>query len=334
MTIYHPASTPWQLEETEFPAEAPMAERARFLVRYALLAPSTHNSQPWNFSLHNQTIHCLADDSRWLKITDEDRRELQISIGCALENLLVAAEHFGLDHNSRRFPDPAHKNLVAAVQLGERGVRSEKRPPELFDAITERHTNRRVYSDEPVPPQHRKALADVTVDEHAGLRLFDNPDQLEAIEQLTVEADMHQFADPEWRRELGEWIGRGAFGTSWLMSKLARLAVTHVDLGASTARRDAGAVRSAPLFAVITSANADPSARVFAGQALQRLWLRATLLGVAVHPMNQLLQVPDTRRQFVEKLNLDHPPQVVVRLGHATPQRNHTPRRPLSEVLV
>jgi hypothetical protein len=37
---------PWAISEDAYPATADAAQRLRFLLRYAILAPSGHNTQP------------------------------------------------------------------------------------------------------------------------------------------------------------------------------------------------------------------------------------------------------------------------------------------------
>ena len=76
----------------DFPRIYPVQEQLRFLVRYAILAPSTRNTQPWRFRVEGECIEVLADLSRLHPVADRDRRELYLSVGCAIENLLVAAE--------------------------------------------------------------------------------------------------------------------------------------------------------------------------------------------------------------------------------------------------
>jgi nitroreductase len=65
------------------------------LVRYATLAASSHNTQPWRFEVGDGVIRVFADARRQLRVADPDRRELFLSAGCAVENLAVAAEHHG-----------------------------------------------------------------------------------------------------------------------------------------------------------------------------------------------------------------------------------------------
>jgi hypothetical protein len=61
-------------------------------VRYATLAPSGHNTQPWRFSVNEYSIRIFPDFTRSLAVVDLDNRELYIRLCCALENLVIAAK--------------------------------------------------------------------------------------------------------------------------------------------------------------------------------------------------------------------------------------------------
>ncbi|MBD3386211.1 hypothetical protein GF407_14980 [candidate division KSB1 bacterium] len=59
------------------------------MIRFATMAPSGHNTQPWKFSLHENTITIFPDYKRRLAVVDPDDHALFISLGCALENLII-----------------------------------------------------------------------------------------------------------------------------------------------------------------------------------------------------------------------------------------------------
>ena len=84
----------WDVKETDFPFEGSLFEQLKFLLRYAVLAPSGPNTQPWKFSIKDDEISVIADFTRSLPSVDTNDRTLYISHGCVLANLLVAAEHF------------------------------------------------------------------------------------------------------------------------------------------------------------------------------------------------------------------------------------------------
>jgi hypothetical protein len=110
---------PWSIEGREFPSAADPAEQAAFLVGYAILAPSTKNTQPWRFQVDGGEVGIWRDTSRWLRVADRDQRELHISLGCALENLLVAAEHFGLSHEVTYWPNGETWDLATRVRFAK-----------------------------------------------------------------------------------------------------------------------------------------------------------------------------------------------------------------------
>ena len=111
---------PWQIRTSDFPAQGSVREQLLFLLRYAILAPSSNNSQPWRFGIEGDCIRVLSDERYWLRVCDPDRRELHLSVGCALENLLVAAEHFGFGHRVDYFPEAGDPSLAAVVQFAPR----------------------------------------------------------------------------------------------------------------------------------------------------------------------------------------------------------------------
>ncbi|MFN3706215.1 MAG: Acg family FMN-binding oxidoreductase [Thermoflexales bacterium] len=336
MSGYDPKVTPWAVKAEPLPTTSKVAQMA-FLLRFAILAPSTHNTQPWKFAigpLGHEDIFIYADWSRWLNVADADQRELRLSLGCALENLLVAAEHYGFAHQVRYFPRPVDETLVAQVRLSEGGAPSEHRKG-LFDAIPARHTNHQRYARRMVEPHALAALQAVVVE--PGVRLFLSADDelRRRVDELTIEADLRQFADPEFRRELAHWIGEGAYGASWLLAKLGAIATRQLNPGPLAARRDAELLLSAPVFGVITAAPNTPTMQVIAGQAYERVHLKATALGLSMQPMNQALQVPAVKARLTGALPLGPTaPQVLFRLGYAQPEAEHTPRRPLEAVLM
>src|SRR6056297_3546023 len=81
----------------------PAAER---LIARAILAPSSHNTQPWLFEIAGDRIRLIADRTRALPVNDPEDRELAISCGCALFNLRAAAAEDGLGAAVSLLPDP------------------------------------------------------------------------------------------------------------------------------------------------------------------------------------------------------------------------------------
>jgi len=335
MENYHPKVTPWQIDEQDFPHNRDATEKLRFLVRYAILAPSSHNTQPWIFSVDGDEIRVFVDKTRWLKVADPDQRELHMSVGCALENLLIAAEHFGYGHEVNYFPDSDREELVARVKFMPQGKPSPFRGPELFDAIPVRHTNHQFYTSRPISQYYQQRLQDCCVEEDIYLYLTNDPEIKRKVDDLITRADATQFADPAFREELGYWIGQGVFGTPWLLAKLAQLAVSHVNFGKVVAKTDSEVLMSSPVLGLLSSKGNDRKTQVKVGQVFERIYLTAAALGISLQPMSQIVQIAEIRAELAKLIPVaDRFPQQPFRLGYAKSETEHTPRRPLKEVLV
>jgi hypothetical protein len=326
----------WYVSERDFPHTSSIEAQLGFLLRYAILAPSTKNSQPWAFAVQGNRIHLLADLRRSQTIGDPNRRELYISLGCALENLLVAAEHFGFGHGVSYFPEPGQQELVATVTFEPGGVPSDARAGATLNAILQRHNDNSAFRSVTVPEELRLRLMGCCVEADLQVHLTDDRHFRGWIDALTLEADRVEFADPAFRSELGYWIGQGVFGQPPLMAKLGRLAVSRIDLGETVAEQDHEIIESAALLGLICAAGDSHLAHVRTGQLFERLWLTATGIGVSIHPMSQTMRRRELRAAVGELLpSPGWTPQHLFRVGFSSQQDpHHTPRRPLEDVLL
>src|SRR5438128_2094321 len=109
------ANDPWSVSDAEFPTNGTLVDQLRFLVRYAILAPSRHNTQPWRFHVFPDGVDVLADHSRALTVVDPDDRELFISCGAAAFTLRTALRHAGYEVGIYPFPDSAQPDCVARI---------------------------------------------------------------------------------------------------------------------------------------------------------------------------------------------------------------------------
>jgi nitroreductase len=326
----------WQVSEKDFPHTSSIETQLGFLLRYAILAPSVKNSQPWAFSVQGSRVHLLADLRRCQTQSDPDRRELYISLGCALENLLSAAEHFGFGHGVSYFPEPGHQELVATVTFAPGGVPSRTREGATLSAMLQRHNDNSVFREAAVPEELRLRLMACCQEPDLQVHLTDDPHFRRWIDALTLVADRVEFADPAFRKELGYWIGQGVFGAPPLLARLESLAVSRIDLGESVARQDHAIVESAAVLGLICATGDSHLAHVRTGQLFERLWLTATGMGVTIHPMSQTMRRHELRSAVSELLpSAGWMPQHLFRVGFSVRQDDyHTPRRPVEDVLL
>lgn len=337
--------TVWTPDAAAFPADGSPGEQLAFAVRYAVLAPSGHNAQPWRFEIDTGggELHLRADRSRALPTADPDGRELVIGCGAALFHLRVALRHFGLVPGLGLLPDPLDPDWLATVRVAGRAAAGtdEER---LFRAITRRRTYRLPFGPHVVRGLLTDEMEHAARAEGAWLhRLRDEPSR-HALAALVEEGDRALLADPAFRHELAAWMrpNHGAArdgmpGYAFGMGEVASVAVPvlmgGVDLGWVWGARDRRMAEHAPVLAVLGTPGDTPADWLAAGQALSHVLLRAAADGLAASFLNQPVQVPALRDRLRETLPQGGFPQIVLRMGYPAEQVQHTPRRGVEEVV-
>lgn len=130
----------WGVTEADFPANGLPRQKLEFALRYAALAPTPSNWQPWYFRLAEGHVELMAQNDSAREQTDPDRRELMIGCGTALQYLKQALKHFGCLGRVALFPDLGQAALVARIHFGfcrERDPREKL----LFEAMPEGRSN-------------------------------------------------------------------------------------------------------------------------------------------------------------------------------------------------
>jgi len=309
-------------------------EKLRFLIRYAILAPSSHNTQPWKFFIKDDEILVYIDFNRWLKIADSDKRELYISVGCAIENLLIAAKYFKFSTEINYFPQGKDSELISSIKLKEQDYNPSEDDISLFNAISKRHTNHNIFEEKQINEENIELLRSIKTDDNIEIFITNDLKIKQKVDELITEADIAQFSDPEYRNELAYWIGEGVFGTPWLISKIAKIIYTYIDRGEKIAAKDEEILLSASHLAVIASKDNSRLSQVKSGQLYERLALKATAKDIRTHPMSNILELPKFKKEvksLIPEKGLT--PQHTFRLGYAEIDK-HSPRRNLDEILL
>lgn len=325
---------PWAINEREFPRDASIADQLRFLLQYAVLAPSTRNSQPWKFAVADDRVDILVDTGRWLRVSDADQRELYISAGCALENLVLAARYFRLAATIDHLPDPSKADLAARVRFAPGAGEPGPETTDLFLAIRRRFTNHGVFDGIGVAERHLESLRRSAAEPGLELVFATDAPTLHTLDELVMRADALLLSDHDYRHELGASVGSGALGTSWLLGLAGRFAVSYLSPTQSFVDSDHAKLVSSPAFGLITAAENSRAAQVRTGQALERIYLLADGLGMCVTPMSQLMQAAEVRPELGSLLARDRVPLQPFRLGYAKPPKAFTSRRAVDEMMV
>jgi len=304
----------------------------------ATAAPSIHNTQPWLFRPHDDTIDVLVDRRRQLRALDPSGREMFVSVGAALLNLRLALRSHGHQTQVLLMPDHDQPDLAARVFIDGPADASEH-VLALYEAIPRRHTNRRPFADRKVPFATMEELAGAATAEGAAMLTVDSGLR-DGVLSLTRTAETQMRTDPRYRAELAAWTTPGGVGRR---DGVPRQAFGPRDTDGALPLRDFAHGHGAPTATVAFEPDptvillfTDRDTRVDwlrAGAALQRVLLTATLRGLAGTPLSQLLEVPKLRALLVDSLT-GEVAQTVLRIGYPITPAVATPRRPVGEVVV
>lgn len=311
------------------------------LVRYATLAANGHNSQPWKFRVGSGRIDILPDFTRRTPAVDPDDHHLFASLGCAAENLSLAAAATGrageLDFN------PA----------GDGSIDSEfraaaTRASALFEAIPRRQSTRAEYDGRRVSVHDLRTLASSAAVSGVDVVLITERPRLRLVRDLVLSGNRVQMADEAFLNELTTWLrfsprqaidtGDGLFsattGNPTLPAWLGPLMLDLVFKADTENEKYARQIESSAGIAVFVGVRDDKAHWVRAGQSCQRFALQATALGLKHAYINQPVEVSNLRPELAALVGLpDRRPNIVMRFGYGKPMP-FSARRPVAAVLV
>lgn len=310
-------------------------ERARWIISRAVLAPSSHNTQPWLFRLTESAIDLCADRTRALPANDPDGRELVMSCGCALMNLRIAASSIGLGVQVRLLREPEDQDLLARVSVSEQSNVSAE-DARLVEFIETRRTYRKRFAPREVSASALDQLIHAANREGAHLVPLLTDEVKHQVADLVAEGDAAQWASPAWRRELAAWMHPRRRGDGLIVPALAvpvaQLVVRTFDMGGCVGAKDRQLADGSPLLAVLTTDGDHPRDWLLAGQALQRVLLVGCKHELQASYLNQPVQVASVRPKLQRLIGAGFP-QIVLRLGYPLGEISPAPRRALDDVI-
>ncbi|QUL38912.1 twin-arginine translocation signal domain-containing protein [Erythrobacter sp. JK5] len=322
-------------------AELPTEPRLQDLIRFATLAPNSHNTQPWKFRPGHRAVEILPDLARACPATDPDDHHVFVTLGCAAENLLIAGNASGMP--GEIVVRPAREKSSIEVALGT-GQSSDR---ELCDAIALRQSTRSEYDSQPLSLEELRLLEDAAAMPGVHTIFITDRTRLDGLLAYVIEANSLQCDDPAFVEELRDWIrfnpevaldtrdglftacsGNPTFPT-WMgrfmfdrfFSKEA-----ENEKYASHLNTSAGAV----IFVADVEAQ---EGWIAVGRSFQRFALQATALGICHAHLNMPIEVAAVRPQFANWLGIEGKrPDLVIRFGKASPMPTSL-RRPAEAVM-
>ena len=313
----------------------------RKIVRYASQAPSGHNTQPWYFQISDDSIAILPNYEAALPVVDHNNRELFISLGCAAENLSIAAIHLGYT------PQITTCN-TEKIEIGL--IRENKTVgDELFAQIEKRQTNRRLYNGERIPHETLEKIKAVRKEPHIQLYFIERKNELtKTLKEYISEGNTVQMNDKAFKAELLSWMRFNAkqikerqdgltyqtFGSPALPQCMARPIVSLFLKPQPQNQSDMKKIDSSSHLIVCTSHNDTFEQWISLGRTLQRLLLTATEAGVSYAFLNQPCEVSALAAGLQKVLPVNNEyPTLILRIGYAEPAP-YSHRKEIERILI
>lgn len=323
-------------------APLPQEPALEDLVRFATLAPNSHNTQPWKFRPGPDSVEILPDLARSTPVVDPDDHHVFVSLGCAAENLLIAGHARG--RPGEVAINPAGKASSIGIALG-RGAAVDR---ELCDAIPLRQSTRSDYDGQPLSADDLRSLEQAAGLPGVETLFITDRAKMDGVLEHVIAGNSAQCDDPAFVRELKQWIRfnpaaalarrDGLFaacsgnptGPDWLGSILFDVFFSKKSENA----KYTGQMRSSAGVVVFVADLEDEQGWINVGRSFQRFALQATALGVRHAHLNMPVEVAAMREDFARSLGIaGKRPDLVIRFGKA-PAMPMSLRRPVSDVLV
>ncbi len=287
------------------------AQQVQALVRFATLAPSGGNCQPWRFSWDGKRLRLVHDSVRSRSFLDYRDLASWLAFGAAAENVALVAAGMGLELAVDVAPDPRDAAVVCDLRFAARRAAASAGAAALAAAIPHRVTNRKLSPRAPVRRDAREALLRVAAEiPGAALHLIEDPERLAELGEILGRGDRLRFLSRTMHREMMEEVrwtadevrrtrdgvdvttleltGADLAGLRVMSSWAAMDLVGRLGGGRALERPARKAIAAASAVGLVSVHGRTREAYFAGGRAMQRVWLQATALGLAFQPMAPL----------------------------------------------
>ena len=297
------------------------------IVKYAAKAPSGHNTQPWRFKTGNGAISLMPDFTRALPVVDADNHALYISLGCALENLIIAANQFNYETKIEFTGDERMPQILVRLNAVPETEKSG-----LFDYIVKRQATRNKFGSDSIPSNVISDLFNDAQDDGLQTELFLSGTSIKSLMPYIIEGTRRQFNNKAFVYELVRWIrfsekevmlkGDGIWTASMGLPDMGRFSgniiMKYLVSAGSEARRTEKLVTASAGLALFMVRQNDPYHWIKLGQSFQRFGLKAAKHQVSHSHLNMPCEEPEVRQKLIEDLQLKElTPLLLIRFGYS-----------------
>jgi hypothetical protein len=296
------------------------------IVRSAVKAPSSHNTQPWSFAKEAEGICIEPDFNRALPVADPEHRELLISLGCAVETAMIAAKFYG--YNPIFCVESVGDNHKIRILLSKIEHVNQL---DLYPYIKSRQTTRNLYKNASIAFEDIEKLRKTVTETGVNIHFYFGKNEIKQFSPYIAEANAIQMSNPEFIKELIKWMrfsereamenGDGLYSACIGIPSMGRMLGSFVLKNAITVnsenKRLLKQLECTSTIALFTTSANYTLDWVKTGMAFQRFALVSTQLGLNHSYFNSPCQIFQVKEKMINDLRLDGFPQLLIRLGYS-----------------
>ncbi len=294
-----------------------------FLLQYAVLAPSTHNSQPWQFKIRGSACDIMIHDERPIVHADPLGRDLYVSFGCLIENLAIAARTFGVLGTISYVDRPP---LVATVEFDFSAPKEDPSLLPLLATIPRRVNARGLFEKDPIDAESWRAFEQLPIADGLHRHFLNTPPDMTAIAELTKQGLLMAYRDKKFRREMAEWFNNGLskkptgipsyslrmpLPLSFVFPSLVR----NFNIGKRLGFLNYISINSAPAAMVITAPENSRRHWLETGRFAERFVLEANRRGYKTSFFTAAIEMGDLYKDIQRLLRVSEIPQFIIVFG-------------------
>lgn len=314
------------INKEDFFKQASNREKIKFLLKYATLAPSILNSEPWLFGVGENKCTLYRDSKIQLREVDPVGRNIYLSLGCALENLVIASKYFGVFEKVENASE-TEKSAVAEIFFTFKDNPILDREYEkLVDFIPRRQNAIGIFKNETI---HADLLSRLSMFSlltgFKGLRIdfITNKEQILSLGRLTSDGIKLLWSSQVARKEVAGQTG------SNLPSFVSKL-LQFLNIGPLVARLNFKSFKSAPAVCVIGGADDKQETWIKTGQLTERLLLEFAARGIDASIFTAALKTGELYKEVQKIVGMTERPQIIFCLGHISKKHPFTPRHDIN----
>lgn len=324
----------WNIKETDFPKKESIEKKIEFIIGYGILAPSTHNTQPWVFKIRDKKLEIHPDWNYRLKESDPSDSSLFFSLGCCTTNIELASKYFDLS-TSVKLEETPRKGCHITLSFEEKN--KTEGHVDLFQLIPYRFSNKMPYLEQAISPEALKKLLGYN-SKDVGVDIIANKETLKSLAVLHSYATVKAFTNRNFRKELTNWLrtnfsasydGMPGFtmGASAFASILSK-SIIGILPSKLVGEKEKSLVLSSSAVGVLTTTSNTPQDWVNAGRVYEYIALEAIKNKLYMTPIAAISKDTDSVSKLKDIHQLKNKfVQLLFRIGYSNAKEYHTPRR-------